>query len=90
MGVVLRTSTFATQTVALYVPCVSAKANRRKMDYGFDSQVVLLHKKIVVLPKGKTTIIGGDDGSRTHVRKSIPETFYERSLSFVIPLKRRR
>ena len=28
---------------------------------------------------------GGDGGSRTHVRKSIPETFYERSLSFEIP-----
>ena len=33
---------------------------------------------------------GGDDGSRTHVRKSIPETFYERSLSFEIPLEERR
>ena len=35
-------------------------------------------------------VFGGDDGSRTHVRKSIPETFYERSLSFKIPLGKRR
>ena len=33
---------------------------------------------------------GGDDGSRTHVRKSIPETFYERSLSFEISSEERR
>ena len=37
-----------------------------------------------------TFLFGGDDGSRTHVRKSIPETFYERSLSFKLPLKKRR
>ena len=40
--------------------------------------------------KGRTIIFGGDDGSRTHVRKSIPETFYERSLSFEIPSEKRR
>ena len=28
---------------------------------------------------------GGDGGNRNHVRKSIPETFYECSLSIVIP-----
>ncbi len=28
---------------------------------------------------------GGDGGNRNHVRKSIPETFYERSLSTKIP-----
>ena len=28
---------------------------------------------------------GGDGESRTRVRKSIPETFYERSSSTVIP-----
>ena len=30
-------------------------------------------------------MFGGDGGSRTRVRKSIPETFYERSLSIGIP-----
>ena len=38
----------------------------------------------------KTVFFGGDGGRRTHVRKSIPETFYERSLSFKIPSDQRR
>ena len=33
---------------------------------------------------------GGGDESRTRVRKPIPATFYERSLSFQIPDKSRR
>ena len=33
---------------------------------------------------------GGGDESRTRVRKPIPATFYERSLSFQIPNKSRR
>ena len=33
---------------------------------------------------------GGDGGNRNRVRKSIPANFYERSLSFKIPLKKRR
>lgn len=33
---------------------------------------------------------GGDGGNRNRVRKSIPANFYERSLSFKIPLKERR
>ena len=57
---------------------------------GFDSHVTFLYKKYSPAINGKTIIFGGDDGSRTHVRKSIPETFYERSLSFKIPLEKRR
>ena len=30
---------------------------------------------------------GGDGGNRNRVRKSIPASFYERSLSFEIPLR---
>ena len=52
---------------------------------GFDSLVNTLHKKIIVQPNGWTIIFGGDGGSRTRVRKSIPETFYECSLSIIIP-----
>ena len=33
---------------------------------------------------------GGDGGNRNRVRKSIPASFYERSLSFEIPLRERR
>ena len=33
----------------------------------------------------KSEFFGGDGGNRNHVRKSIPETFYECSLSIVIP-----
>ena len=36
------------------------------------------------------TFGGGGDESRTRVRKPIPATFYERSLSFQIPDKSRR
>ena len=36
------------------------------------------------------TFGGGGDESRTRVRKPIPATFYERSLSFQIPNKSRR
>ena len=35
-------------------------------------------------------IIGGDGGNRNRVRKPIPATFYECSLSFEIPLRERR
>ena len=35
-------------------------------------------------------LFGGDGGNRNRVRKSIPANFYERSLSFKIPLKERR
>ena len=43
-------------------------------------------------PNRKTIQIcyGGDGGNRNRVRKSIPANFYERSLSFKIPLKKRR
>ena len=43
-------------------------------------------------PNRKTIQIcyGGDGGNRNRVRKSIPANFYERSLSFKIPLKERR
>ena len=33
---------------------------------------------------------GGDGGNRNRVRKPIPATFYECSLSFEIPLRERR
>ena len=76
----------------LYLPIVHFVNTRlcSASPRGFDSQVNRLHKKTIAQPNGWTIIFGGDDGSRTHVRKSIPETFYERSLSFVIPLKKRR
>ena len=43
-----------------------------------------------VLTWVKYPYFGGDGGNRNRVRKSIPANFYERSLSFKIPLKKRR
>ena len=55
---------------------------------GFDS--LKNYEKRPTHRKGELVFYGGDGGSRTHVRKSIPETFYERSLSFKFPLEKRR
>ena len=52
------------------------------MEKGFD----YLYKKRKTLEK-RALSYGGDGESRTRVRKSIPETFYECSLSIVIPYK---
>ena len=47
-------------------------------------------KKDKVTKYGNLIFFGGDGGNRNRVRKSIPATFYERSLSFEIPLRERR
>ena len=52
---------------------------------GFDYR-----KKINPNRKIGLSLFGGDGGNRNRVRKSIPATFYEHSLSFKIPLKERR
>lgn len=60
----------------LYVPFADAKDGLCSFDY---------------LDKNKNPekleflFYGGDGGNRNHVRKSIPETFYECSLSIIIP-----
>ena len=60
----------------LYVPFADAK----------DGRVVSITKTKINAPKnGSIYFNGGDGGNRNHVRKSIPETFYECSLSIVIP-----
>ena len=60
----------------LYVPFADAKDGL----YGFD--YLIKNKK---LRKIGVSVFGGDGGNRNRVRKSIPETFYECSLSIVIP-----
>ena len=60
----------------LYVPFANAK----------DGRVVSITKTKINAPKnGSIYFNGGDGGNRNRVRKSIPETFYECSLSIVIP-----
>ena len=44
----------------------------------------------ILLGLCKQAAFGGDGGSRTHVRKSVAEIFYERSLSFKFPSEKRR
>ena len=53
---------------------------------GFD----YLEKKVTESLETPLSFYGGDGGNRNRVRKSIPATFYERSLSFKIPLEERR
>ena len=63
----------------LYVPFADAK----------DGRVVSITQTKIKSPEkiGTFYFNGGDGGNRNHVRKSIPETFYECSLSIVIPYK---
>lgn len=60
----------------LYVPFADAKDGRVVFDY---------LDKNKNPEKSEFLFYGGDGGNRNHVRKSIPETFYECSLSIVIP-----
>ena len=56
--------------IAFYVSRIEIKKD--------DITVILSYSNVV-------SLVGGDGGNRNHVRKSIPETFYECSLSIVIP-----
>ena len=47
-----------------------------RIEIGKDDITVVLSVSNIVL------LLGGDGGIRTHVRRPIPQTFYERSLSF--------
>ena len=51
---------------------------------------IILCKKDKATENGNLIFYGGDGGNRNRVRKSIPANFYERSLSFEIPLRERR
>ena len=62
----------------LYVPFADAKDGLCGFDY-------LDKKQKPQFIIGTFVFSGGDGGNRNHVRKSIPETFYECSLSIVIP-----
>ena len=61
----------------LYVPFANAKDGLCGFDY--------LDKNKKSRNIGTFYFNGGDGGNRNRVRKSIPETFYERSLSTIIP-----
>ena len=74
-------SAVATQPSHLYVPFADAKDGL----CGFDYRINKTRTNYI-----GSSFIGGDGGNRNRVRKSIPATFYERSLSFEIPLRERR
>ncbi len=59
----------------LYIPFANAKDGLCGFDY--------LKKEMP--QKWSISFTGGDGGNRNRVRKSIPETFYECSLSTIIP-----